>query len=333
MSVSVTSTAGLPLGSGVGHTLGVVLPDHRLHRIATGQLGLFLLSQAEQCGFTERQLQHGVSQGRWLRVGRALYSMPGHEETWERRLLAAVMAVGPPVVVSHRSAARLLGLDGFADDIVEVTVHRGRRARTPLAIVHTSAALPRIDVIRTGRFSVTSGARTIMDLSSRLDDRQLAAAVGSALRDGWTSAPFLERRLVAYRGRRGRRALVAALEGPIGHSHLERRFLALVRGAGLPVPRTQVTYRLERVVRVDAVWEREWVVAEVMGHRFHCAALDLQRDAQRRNELQEAGFEVLEFPTVEIAHRPAAVVGRLTRTLIRRRDAFRRLASIPVTSA
>ena len=92
---------------------------------------------------------------------------------------------------------------------------------------------------------------------------------------------------------------VAALDGPIAHSYLERRFLALVRRAGLPMPRTQVTYRLERVVRVDAVWPDEWVVAEVMGHRFHCTALDLQRDAQRRNELQDIGFEVLEFPTVD----------------------------------
>ena len=86
-------------------------------------------------------------------------------------------------------------------------------------------------------------------------------------------------------------------------------------------------------MRVDAVWVGEWVVAEVMGHRFHCTALDLQRDAQRRNELQELGFEVLEFPTVEIAHQPVAVTSRLTRVLARRRDAFRRLASISVTSA
>jgi very-short-patch-repair endonuclease len=127
----------------------------------------------------------------------------------------------------------------------------------------------------------------------------------------------------AFRGRRGHRALVDALDGPVAHSHLERRFLALVRRAGIPLPRTQVTYRFERVVRVDAVWEDERVVAEVMGHRFHCTALDLQRDAHRRNELQEAGFEVLEFPTVDIAHRPVAVTGRLARVLANRRDAFR----------
>ena len=46
------------------------------------------------------------------------------------------------------------------------------------------------------------------------------------------------------------------------------------------------------------------MVAEVMGHRFHCTALDLQRDAQRRNELQATGLDVLEFTGRR--HRPRA---------------------------
>jgi very-short-patch-repair endonuclease len=308
-------------------------PAHRLAAIANGQSGLFSLDQARTIGFTERQVQLGVRTGRWVRLARAVYTMPGHGDSWERRLLAATMAVGPAAVVSHAAAARLLGFDGFVGDAVELTVPRARRARTPLATVHAAVRLPRIDLVRRGRFTVTSGARTLVDLSARLDEEGLAAAIGSALRDGWTSEPFLRRRLAASTGQRGRRALIAALDGPIAHSYLERRFLALVRSAGLPLPRTQVTYRLDRVVRVDAVWEDEWVVAEVMGHRFHCTALDLQREAQRRNELQDAGFEVLEFPTVEIADRPAAVVGRLARVLTRRRDAFRRLASLSVASS
>jgi very-short-patch-repair endonuclease len=87
------------------------------------------------------------------------------------------------------------------------------------------------------------------------------------------------------------------------------------------------------VIRVDAVWDREQVVVEVMGHRYHCTALDLQRDAQRRIELQELGFEVLEFTYADMTQRPAYVVSRLTRSLRRRRDAFARVASISVTSA
>jgi hypothetical protein len=133
-------------------------------------------------------------------------------------------------------------------------------------------------------------------------------------------------------GRRGVGALRQALAGPIAHSHLERRFLALIESGGLPLPRTQVTYRTERVVRVDAVWEDAWLVVELMGHRFHATASDLQRDAQRRNELQSIGFEVLEFTTLDLDRRPAAVLGCVAGTLTRRRDAFRDLIAKNVTS-
>lgn len=306
-------------------------PDHRLHRVAAGQLGLFTLAQALEAGFSERHLRHHTEAGRFERIGRGVYSMPGRGQSWERRLLAAVLTVGRGAVVSHLAAAHLLGFDGFGAGPIELTVPRGRRARTSLAVIHTTVSLPRLDIVTVGRFRATSGARTIIDLSTRLNEERLTAAIGSAVRDGWTSEPFLDRRLREFRGYAGTRSLVAVLDGPIGHSHLERRFLRLVRDAHLPPPRTQITYRGDRVMRVDAVWQHEWVVVEVMGHRFHCTALDLQRDAQRRIELQDLGFEVLEFATVDVARRPAYVTGRLARTLSRRRDAFAQLASLSVT--
>jgi Protein of unknown function (DUF559) len=307
-------------------------PEHRLARTARGQLGLFTLHQAVGAGFTARQLALRVGAGRLDHLGQGVYGLPGHDPSWERTVLAAVLAVGPQAVVSHLAAARLLGFDGFRAGPAEVTVPRGRRARTPLARVHTTLVLPGTDVVTVGRFRVTAGARTIIDIATRVGERQLTAAIGSAVRDGWTSEEVLARRLAELRGHRGVAILRTALAGPIGHSYLERRFLALVGGAGIVTPRTQVTCRADRVIRVDAVWEPERVVVEVMGHRFHCTALDLQRDAQRRVELQELGFEVLEFTSTDVSQRPAYVVSRLTRALHRRRDAFARLASISVTS-
>jgi hypothetical protein len=297
-------------------------PDHHLARVARGQLGLFTARQAREAGFTPRQLGRRVAAGRFDHVGQGVYGQAGHDPSWERTVLAAVLAVGPEAVVSHLAAARLLGFDGFRAGPVELTVPRGRRARTPLARVHTTLVLPGTDVVTVGRFRVTSGARTIIDIATRIGDLQLTAAIGSAMCDGWTSEEALARRLAARRGHRGVAILREALAGPIGHSHLERRFLRLVGAAGIATPRTQVTYRGERVIRVDAVWEAERVVVEVMGHRYHCTALDLQRDAQRRLELQDLGFEVLEFTAADVLQRPEYVISRLTRALRRRRDAF-----------
>jgi very-short-patch-repair endonuclease len=308
-------------------------PEHRLARTARGQLGLFTARQAADAGVKLRQLHHRVTTGALEHLGQRVYGLAGHEPSWERRVLAAVLAVGDEAVVSHLTAARLLGFDGFGAGFPEITVPRGRRARTPLARVHTTVVLPSTDVVTIGRFRGTAGARTIIDIATRVNERQLTAAIGSAVRDGWTSEEVLARRLGELRGHRGVDVVRRSVAGPIGHSFLERRFLTLVRDAGIAPPRTQVTYRAERVIRVDAVWEREQVVVEVMGHRYHCTALDLQRDAQRRVELQELGFEVLEFTYADVTQRPAYVISRLTRALRRRRDAFRQLLSVSVTSA
>ena len=294
---------------------------------------MFTARQAVDAGFTPRQLDRRVAAGRLDHLAQAVYGVTGHEPSWERSVLAAVLAVGPEAVVSHLAAARLLGFDGFRAGFPEITVPRGRRARTPLARVHTTMVLPRPDVVTIGRFRVTAGARTIIDIATRVNERQLTAAIGSAVRDGWTSEEVLARRLGELRGHRGVAILREALTVPIGHSYLERRFLTLVRDAGIATPRTQVTCRAERLIRVDAVWDRERVVVEVMGHRFHCTALDLQRDAQRRIELQELGFEVLEFTYADVTQRPAYVVSRLTRALRRRRDGLRPQRWKTVTSA
>ena len=117
-------------------------------------------------------------------------------------------------------------------------------------------------------------------------------------------------------GRHGAALLASVLDGPVGHSELERDFLRLVDRAGLPRPKTQRTFHGERTIRVDAIWEASGVVAEVMGHRFHCTALDLRRDAQRRNELQAIGLDVVEFTAYAIGREPHQVVDMLRRRLL-----------------
>src|SRR5262249_58124512 len=134
-------------------------------------------------------------------------------------------------VVSHLAAARLLGFDGFRAGPVELTVPRGRRARTALARVHTTQVLPSTDVVTVGRFHLTSGARTIIDIATRVNERQLTAAIGSAVRDGWTSEEVLSRRLGELRRHPGVAVLRGGLPGPVGPPHLQRRLLPLGRDA------------------------------------------------------------------------------------------------------
>ena len=100
------------------------------------------------------------------------------------------------------------------------------------------------------------------------------------------------------------------------HTHLERRFLELVREAGLPAPRMQVVFRVDgrHVARVDFLFDDFGVVVEVSGQKGHASPSDRARDAQRRNELQDLGLRVFEYTFDDVTKRPDMV----RRTLLAR---------------
>jgi very-short-patch-repair endonuclease len=143
----------------------------------------------------------------------------------------------------------------------------------------------------------------------------IAAPQGGLLAIGQARAAGLTSRQICHRVDRGSLLRLGGGVLAIAGHELERRFLRLVRRAGLPQPTTQKTFRGERTIRVDAIWEDHRLVVEVMGHRFHCTAVDLQRDAQRRNELQAIGLDVLEFTAHAIMREPDQVIAMLRRRL------------------
>jgi predicted transcriptional regulator of viral defense system len=295
--------------------------EGRLAALAAGRLGLFTLDDARTVGVSAEQLEGYVARGVHERLVRGVFAVAGMPWTWERNAQAALLATGPAAWLSHRAAAHHLGFDGFGECPVEVTVPRGRLPGSRLAVVHTTTQLHSLDFIRVGRFPVTSASRTIIDLAAvgATADEQ-SAAIGSAIRDGRTSVAFLRKRLTSLRGpgRHGVVLLDAVLRGPIAHSHLERLFLKLIAAAGLEMPETQVIFDGETVVRVDFYWPRARLVVEVMGHRFHITKEQLQRDAQRRGELQEVDIRVLEFTTDDVARRPEWCITRIRRNLVAR---------------
>ena len=102
-----------------------------------------------------------------------------------------------------------------------------------------------------------------------------------------------------------------------GESHLERRFLRLLRELGLPRPNCQVVFRRDNrtVARVDFQFPGTNVVVEVSGRLGHTSDSDRQRDARRRNALQQSGMEVLEFTTADVIDGKDYVFETLTTSL------------------
>jgi very-short-patch-repair endonuclease len=102
-----------------------------------------------------------------------------------------------------------------------------------------------------------------------------------------------------------------------GESVLERRFLALMREAGLPRPTTQAVQRRDgrHVARVDFLFEPYKVVVEVSGALGHSTRTDRDRDAQRRNELTDLGFRVFVYTWTHVTKQRSWVISTMRRRL------------------
>ncbi len=86
-------------------------------------------------------------------------------------------------MVSHRSAARLHGLDGFATEpCIELT--STRRLKVGGATTHVTASLPSQDLVRIDGFVVTGLARTLCDLGAVVGERKVERALDAARREG-----------------------------------------------------------------------------------------------------------------------------------------------------
>ena len=236
------------------HWSGVI--DPAVTALAATQHGVLSRAQLIELGIPRRRWRRGIEEG-WLSVaGRDVYAVAGSPESLTRRLWLGLLALGPTAVVSHEAAPWLHGFDGCVDDRAEFTVPRALRSAGVGLVVHSTRSLPAVDRTHVDGLACTSATRTILDLAATgIAAGRLEAAIDSAVRSGATSPAVLQRRLQQWRGpgRAGTALLERVLPDSGGHSPLERRFLALVRTAGLPRPRAQVVHRRDgrTFARVD----------------------------------------------------------------------------------
>ncbi len=286
--------------------------------LAAGQEGTISSDQLRTLGVTKWVQQRLVVEGRLQRIAPGVYVVRGSPDTHRQRLRAGLLALGDRSWASFESAAALHGLDRSDHRAVEFTVARGRRPPLMPFVVHTTKRLRPVDFVLVDGFRATSATRTVFDLALAGSSRQrIEAAIDSAVRLQLSSPQVLSRRLADLRGsgRGGCRLVEELITDSGGHSMLERRFLELVREAGLPTPRMQVVFRVDgrHVARVDFLFDDFGVVVEVSGQKGHASAAERARDAQRRNELQDLGLRVFEYTWDDVIKRPT-MVGRTLRS-------------------
>jgi Transcriptional regulator, AbiEi antitoxin len=221
------------LVTGEGRTV-----EAKLAHLASASHGVVTRAQLLRAGISAAEIVQRLRIGALLPEHRGVYRVGHRAPSVEARYLAAVRACGDGALLSGRAAGHLLGLLGGAAPPPEVTAPTERRVAG--IITHRARAHDRRDASRWRGVPVTAVARTLVDLAPVLAVDDLARACHEAgIRHGTTPAQVeavLRRRPTAP----GAGELRAILRGDarVTLSALERRFLAVLSEAGLPLPRT-----------------------------------------------------------------------------------------------
>jgi very-short-patch-repair endonuclease len=283
--------------------------DRAVAELARRQHGIVTTRQLAAAGIGASGIKVRVRDGRLVRLHRAVYQV-GPVLARYGREMAALLACGNEAVLSHHSAAAIWGFRPPHQEDVHVTTERARTTSRPGIQVHRSASLQA--AVREGLY-LTTPARTLLDLASRLPLQELERAVEQAIVLRLTTNDLIEAQCEP--GRRGaaklRRALL--IEPGLTRSEGERRLRRLVRAAGLPRPVSNT-----RVAgwEVDLLWREQRLVVEVDGFAFHGSRHAFERDRRRDADLVAAGYRVVRFTWRQIKHEPEAVIARLAVLLL-----------------
>jgi len=217
--------------------------------------------------------------------------------------------------LSHDAAGEVLGIRRRRPGALDVTVPSARRNRPGIRLHRR--ALRDDDVTRRHNIPLTSPVRTLLDLAHGLPRAQLEAAVNEADKLDLINPERLRAALEAREGQRGVAALRELLDRQtltLTDTELERRFLPIVRSAGLPAPRTQ---RSVNGFRVDFFWPELGLVVETDGLRYHRTPAQQARDRLRDQTHAAAGLTPLRFTHAQVAHE-AKRVQEVLRNVARR---------------
>jgi hypothetical protein len=289
-----------------------------LSRLATQQHGVVSTAQLLSLGYSRAAVQRAVAQGRLHRLHRAVYAVGHCDLDWNSRCLAAVLACAP-ALASHASAGWLWELLKHKPETIDVTAATRRHPKASVRLHH--ARLHERDQAEREGIPVTSLARTLLDLAAVLPpdrfDRVLERAEELRLFD-LRAVEELMTRVARHPGAgRLRRAIVAYRPRPaFTRSSLERRFLALVKAAGLPAPSMGFNYA---GFELDAYWPGERFAVELDVYETHGTRVAFERDRARDEELKLAGVEVHRITGPHLDQEPDRVIERVRTLLARRR--------------
>jgi very-short-patch-repair endonuclease len=252
---------------------------------------------------------------RWLQNGRVhhafngVYAVGHPSLTREERWLAAVLACGEGAALSHLSAAALWEILPADGDEPDVSVPRTREGQQGIE-VHRRRRPPRTTEHR--GIPTTTIAQTLLDLAATFTQPHLERALGEAQLSPFFAEKELEHALTeTTRGVTKLRTAWHVEHGEgVPKNVMERRFLRLVKQAGLRRPASNVPWGRWNI---DALWLGENVAIELDGRDVHTRRAQFQRDREKDRELQLDGLKALRYTWADLTRRPATVTAECCR--------------------
>jgi very-short-patch-repair endonuclease len=289
-----------------------------LHKLAKSvwslarlQHGVIARWQLLDLGASRSWIEHRIAKGRLHPVHRGVYAVGRPQVTQAGRFMSGVLACGRDAVLSHISAAAHWKIRPAPP---RAPIHTSLHAavfRQPRGIkAHRTRTLTDRDITVHQGIPITTPARTLVDLATILGPHQLEAAVNEADALDLINPETLRAELDERKGRPGVRPLRALLDRHtfrLTESELERRFLRIVRDAGLPLPDTQV----ETAGRTDFHWPALNLVFETDGWRYHRTPSKQARDNRRMRQHALAGRTAVRFSHYEVRYESQRVSAAL----------------------
>ena len=285
------------------------------------QHGTFTWHQALSLGISATTISRKVASGHWRRLFPCVYAVALVRDNNLQRLAASLLWAGPAAVLSHRSAASLLGVESISHHLPELTVAKGRL--NPGALILHVKTLSPADIRMKHGLRLTTPQRTLLDLSSVMPPESLEKVLDEMFVSGMISLERLRGYVnnPANKGKRGIPLLKKLVDErlPSGalESLLEARLLSLIRRSGLPIPISQFPINLngKSAARIDFAYPNHMLAIECDGYRYHAGRDAWRHDLERRNKLVLKGWRVIQVTWDDLTLRPEATIAQLSEIL------------------
>lgn len=280
-------------------------------RIAGRAKGIVERWELLGAGVTARQIERRIQKGALIPEFPGVYRVGHAAPSPEARYLAAVKACGQGAALSGRAAAWLWGLIKGVPPLPEVTSPRRRTVRG--VKTRRCRGWGEGDLAECRGISVTSVARTLVDLAASLPLNELALACHEAGVKHRTTPRQVKAAM--RRGMPGAAKLRRVLDGdaPALLSRLEERFYELVDRAELPRP---IANKPAGSKRVDFRWEDPPLTVELDSYRFHHSPHAWEQDRRREREARARGDEFRRYTWSDVFEEPQAMIAELRQLLL-----------------